>query len=116
MDRDDAIDLDDIGISPRILKARKTGVVEPLGPNGLMLMLGYVPQDLEAMGVAVEPDAIVQRLRAEIEKGVEAGKYKWPLDQDFQEATAPELLEALIQKYKQDRAADAAAAPAPRVH
>lgn len=115
MDRDDAIDPDDIGISPRILKARKTGIVEPLGPNGLMLMLGYVPQDLEAMGVAVEPDAIVQRLRAEIEKGVETGKFKWPLDDDFREATAPELLEALVKKFREDKE-EAAAALAPRVH
>lgn len=92
--------LDDFGISPRILEHRRTGVVHPLERGGLDHLVETAPIDLAVMGAEVTPDAIVQRVRAEVKRGVARGIYKHPSDNDFGMALSEERLETLCYAFE----------------
>lgn len=92
-----SFDDDDLFVSPRILEQRRTGVVHPLERGGLDHLIEWVPFDLAVMGVEVTPDAVIQRVTARLEQGIEWGTYKWPSNEDFRAATAPERLEAICE-------------------
>jgi len=81
------IDDDDFLVSPRILEQRRTGIVAPLSARGLCGLVEEAPRELTVVGVEVTPENIVQRVRAEVERGVGWRHYAPPTDKDFEAVT-----------------------------
>ncbi|MFC3691630.1 hypothetical protein [Chenggangzhangella methanolivorans] len=87
------IDDDDFLVSPCILEQRRTGVIEPLSVRGLCGIVEEAPRELAVLGIEVTPEAIVRRVRAELERGVGWGQYVQPSAENFQAALAEERLD-----------------------
>ena len=93
-------DLDDLFIAPRILEQRRTGIVHPLGRIGLDDIVMLAPMDLAVLGVEVTPQTIAEKVKAELERGIELRIYKWPGDEDFHAAMSEDSLEELCAKFE----------------